>query len=119
MDYPTIFGSEARRYIEQRDAATGALVSHQLFPAHYQPGPLSEWLFYELDLMLRKRATYTVKVNDFLSRHVLMKDADHVARGAAFVEAIRQLDRLGRFEIKLVDTGDDFDVIARRVVSRR
>jgi len=117
--HPTVFGSEAKRYIEQRDAATGALVSHQLFPPHYQPDPLSEWLFRELDLMLRKHSTYTVRVNDFLSRHVLMKDADHAARGRAFTEAIRQLDRLGRFEIKLVDTGDDFNVIARRVVSGR
>jgi len=116
---PTVFGSEAKRYIEQRDAATGALVSHQLFPAHYVPESLSEYLFYELDLMLRKRPTYTVKVNDFLRRHVMMKNADHAARGAAFTEAIRQLDRTGRFQIELVDTGDDFDLIARRVVSGR
>ena len=116
---PTVFGSEAKRYIEQRDAATGALVSHQLFPADYQPVPLAEYLFYELDLMLRKQATYTFKVNDFLSRHASMKSADHAARGAAFAEAVRQLDRLGRFEIRLVDSGDDFDLTARRAVSGR
>jgi len=116
---PTVFGSEARRYIEQRDAATGALVSHQLFPGEYQPDPISEWLFREVDLMLRKRPTYTVKVNDFLARLVMMKDADHAARGAAFTEAVRQLDRLGLFEIRLVDRGDDFDVIAKRLPARR
>jgi len=115
---PTVFGSEAKRYIEQRDAATGALVSHQLFPADYQPDPISEWLFREVDLMLHKRPTYTVKVNDFLARHVMMKDADHAARGAAFTEAVRQLDRLGLFEIRLVDTGDDFNVIAKRLPTR-
>jgi hypothetical protein len=60
-----------------------------------------------------------VKVNDFLARHVMMKNADHAARGAAFAEAVRQLDRLGVFEIRLVDTGDDFDVIARRLPARR
>ena len=115
----TVFGSEAKRYIEQRDAATGALVSHQLFAGEYQPDPISEWLFREVDLRLRKRPTYTVKVNDFLARHVMMKNADHAARGAAFAEAVRQLDRLGIFEIRLVDTGDDFDVIAKRLPSRR
>jgi hypothetical protein len=115
---PTVFGSEAKRYIEQRDAATGALVSHQLFPADYPPEPISEPLFYELDLMLRRQASYTVKVSDFLSRHVLMKNADHAARGAVFAEAVRQLDRLGRFDVRLVDTGDDFDVIAKRLPQR-
>ena len=117
--HPTVFGSEARRYIEQRDAATGALVSQQLFPAEYQPDPISEWLFREIDLVLRRRPAYTVRVNDFLSRHVMMKNADHAARGAAFLEAVRQLDQLRRFEIKLVDTGDDFEVIAKRLPRRR
>lgn len=118
--HPTVFGWEARaRYIEQRDAESGARVSHQLLPAEHPPVVLSEWLFREIDLRLRRRAACTVKVNDFLSRHVMMKDADHATRGAAFTEAVRQLDRLGRFEIRLVDTGDDFDVIAKRLPSRR
>lgn len=117
---PTVFGREAAgRYVEQRDAETGALVSHQLLPAEYLPDPISEWLFREVDLMLRKRPAYTVKVNDFLARHVMMKNADHAARGAAFTEAVRQLDRLGVFEIRLVDTGDDFDVIAKRLPAGR
>jgi hypothetical protein len=113
--HPTVFGSERRRYIEQRDAATGALVSHQLFRPERQPVPLSEWLFYELNVRLRKRAACTVRVNDFLTRIAWMKNADHAARGAAFAEAVRQLNRVQRFEIKLVDTGDDFEVIAKRL----
>jgi len=112
---PTVFGREAKRYIEQRDAATGALVAHQLLPPEYKPDPIGEWLFREVDLMLGKRPAYTVKVNDFLSRHNMMKDADHAARGAAFAEAVGQLERVRRFQIKLVDTGYDFDVIAKRL----
>lgn len=114
--HPTVFGNEsAKRYIEQRDAATGALVSHRLLPPEAPPVQISEWLFYEIDLMLRKQAEYRLKGNDFLSRIVALKDADHAAQGAAFTEAVRQLAELRRFEIKLVDTGDDFDVIAKRL----
>ncbi len=108
--HPTVFGSEAQRYIEQRDAATGALVSHQLLPAERQPIPISEPLYRELDHMLATRATYTVMVNDFLARHVAMTDADHASRGAAFAEALRRLDRLPivrgahRLQLRLVDT---------------
>lgn len=117
---PTVFGREsAGRYIEERDAATGALVSHQLLPAEQPPVVIGEWLFWEIDLMLRTRPAYTVRVNDFLSRHVMMKNADHTARGAAFTEAVRQLDQLRIFEIELVDTGDDFEVIAKRLPRRR
>lgn len=116
--HPTVFGSEWRaRYVEQRDAGTGALVSHQLLPATVQPDPIGEWLFREIDLMLRKRPAYTVRVNDFLTRHVRMKDADHAARGAAFTGAVRQLAELRRFDITLVDTGDDFEVITKRLPS--
>ncbi len=39
--HPTVFGNEsAKRYIEQRDAATGALVSHQLLPPERRSDPL-------------------------------------------------------------------------------
>jgi hypothetical protein len=114
--HPTVFGNEWRkRYIEQRDAATGALVSHRLLPPEAPPVQISEWLFYEIDRWLRKQPEYTLKGNDFLRRIVALKDADHAARGAAFTEAVRQLAELRRFEIKLVDTGDDFDVIAKRL----
>ena len=114
--HPTVFGNEwAKRYVEQRDAATGALVSHRLLPPEAPPVQISEWLFYEIDLWLRKQPVYTLKGNDFLRRIVALKDADHAARGAAFTEAVRQLAELRRFEIKLVDTGDDFDVIAKRL----
>jgi len=114
--HPTVFGNEwAKRYVEQRDAATGALVSHRLLPPEAPPLQISEWLFYEIDLWLRKQPVYTLKGNDFLRRIVALKDADHAARGAAFTEAVRQLAELRRFEIKLVDTGDDFDVIAKRL----
>jgi hypothetical protein len=114
--HPTVFGLEARaRYIEQRDAANGALVSHQRLPAERPPMVIGEWLFRELDIMLRTRPSYTVRVNDFLARHMMMKNADHAARGAAFTEAVHQLDRLGLFEIRLVDTGDDFELTAKRL----
>ncbi|HXT99654.1 MAG TPA: hypothetical protein VN903_01590 [Polyangia bacterium] len=114
--HPTVFGNEsAKRYIEQRDAATGALVSHRLLPPEARPVLIGEWLFREVDHTLRKHPAYTLKANDFLSRLNMMKDADHAERGAAFTEAVGQLAALKQFEIKLVDTGDDFDVVAKRL----
>lgn len=119
--HPTVFGSEAKRYIEQRDAATGALVSHRLLPGERQPVPISEPLYRELDHMLATRPAYTVRVNDFLARHVTMTGADRAARGAAFAEAIRRLDRLPivggahRLELRMVDTKDDFEIRATRL----
>jgi hypothetical protein len=60
--HPTVFGNEwAKRYVEQRDAATGALVSHRLLPPEAPPLQISEWLFYEIDLMLRKQPEYTLE----------------------------------------------------------
>jgi hypothetical protein len=116
--HPTVFGSEHRRYIEQRDAATGALVSHQLFPGARQPVPISEYLFYELNQKLRKRAAYKLRVNKFVVGNNLMKAADHAALGAALTEAVAQLSQVRRFELELIDTGDDFELIAKRLPSR-
>jgi len=118
---PTVFGSEAKRYIEERDAATGKLVSHQLLEMQRADIPISESLYRELDIRLASRDTTSVKVNDFLSRHVLMADADHAERGAAFEKAVRQLDGLaiarGAFHVRLqlVDNGGDFEITASRV----
>lgn len=118
--HPVVFGNEAKRYIEQRDAATGALISHELLPAQRAVPPIGEPLFQELDHMLATRPAYTVRVNDFLTRHVAMTDATHAARGAAFMEAVRQIDGLSighgayRLAAKLVEIGDDFEVRSKR-----
>ncbi len=118
--HPTVFGDEAKRYIEQRDAATGALVANQILPVQRMPIPIAEPLYRELDNMLHTRDKYVVKVNDFLARHVSMTDADHAARGAAFRDAVRRLDGLPvargahHMHVELVETTDDFTVTATR-----
>jgi hypothetical protein len=68
--------------------------------------------------MLRKRAAYKLRVDDFVSNNNLMKDVDHAALGAALAEAVRQLAQLRRFELELVDTGDRFELIAKRLPAR-
>ncbi|MBS1124976.1 MAG: hypothetical protein H6Q90_7204 [Deltaproteobacteria bacterium] len=118
--HPVVFGNEAKRYIEERDAATGALRSHQLLDPLWVAPPIGEPLYRELDHMLAAKPSYTVRVNDFLARHVLMKDADHAARGAAFGDAVRQLDGLllhrgtHKLRLQLVETSGDFEVRAQR-----
>ena len=117
---PVVFGSEAKRYIEERDAATGALVSHQLFDAQRAPRPIAEDLYHELDHRLASADTARVAVNDFLRRHVAMTDADHATRGAAFGKAVQQIDGLAirrgafRLRLQLTDTKDDFTIAASR-----
>jgi len=118
---PVVFGSEgAARYVEVRDPASGKLIENTRLPAVYPERPLAEPLFVELDRMLESHATYKVGANDFLARHVLLKDADHAARGAAFREAARRLDgtpiQHGRYKLRVMVTehGGDFEVTARR-----
>ena len=118
---PVVFGSEAAaRYVEVREAATGALASNRKLAAAYPVRPLAEPLFVELDHRLAAAASCTIEVDDFLARHVLMKGSDRAARTAAFRDAVRRLDgtRLqhGRFrlEVKLVDTPAELAVKASR-----
>jgi hypothetical protein len=122
--HPTVFGSEAKRWIEVRDAATGALRSNQRFdpppPAQREPAPIAEPLFAELDHMLATRAAYDVGVDDFLARHVRMAGASGAERRAAFADAVNALAGValqrGRFRlaVALVDDGGRLVVRARR-----
>lgn len=122
--HPTVFGSEARRWIEVRDRATGALRSNQRFDqppaAQRELDPIAEPLFAELDHMLATRAAYDVGVDDFLGRHVRMAGASAAERRAAFAEAVAALEGValqrGRFRlaVALVDDGGRLVVRARR-----
>ncbi|MBL8624375.1 MAG: hypothetical protein JNK64_23915 [Myxococcales bacterium] len=122
--HPTVFGSEAKRWIEARDAATGALRSNQRFdqppPAQREPEPIAEPLFAELDHMLATRAAYAVGVDDFLARHVRMVNASTAERRAAFADAVAALDDValqhGRYHlaVALVDDGGRLTVRASR-----
>ena len=118
---PVVFGSEAAsRYIEVREAATGALASNRKLPAEYPVRPIAEPLFDELEHRLASTASCTIGVDDFLARHVLMNGSDRAARAAAFRDATRQLDgtriQHGRYrlEVKLVDTPAELVVKASR-----
>jgi len=122
--HPTVFGSEAKRWIEVRDAATGALRSNQRFDpppaAQRELDPLAEPLFAELDHMLATRAAYAVGVDDFLARHVRMAGASPAERRAAFADAVAALDGValqrGRYHlaVALVDDSGRLTVRASR-----
>jgi hypothetical protein len=118
--HPVVWGREGKRYIEERAAATGALVSHQLLAPEPLVRPIGESLYGELDLVLANRTVSTIAINDFLARGVLMQGADHAARGAAVAEAVRQLQGVAiaggayRLDLQLVDTGGDFELRAKR-----
>jgi hypothetical protein len=119
-----VYGSESGgRYIEAREPATGNFVSNTRLASAWPEQPVAEPLYRELDNMLATRATYQISVNDFLSRIVRMKDADHAARGAAFGQAVSSLQHLalqhGKFtlELELVEAHGDFTVKAKRVAN--
>lgn len=117
--HPVVFGNEAKRYIEERDPQTGALLSHQLLDAARAPQPLAEPLYQELIVVLASNPSSRIGVDDFLARHVLMTAADRAAREAAFREAIGQLDGLpmrnGRLELRLVETAGELQLHAKRL----
>ncbi len=118
---PTVFGDEAQRYIEQRDAATGARVSHQLLSRARQPIPISEPVYHELDHLLTTRTVVVIDVDDFLSRHLAMVGSDRATRSGAFRDAVHALDGLPvvrgayRLELRLVDAGATLELRAKRL----
>lgn len=90
--HPVLFGSESSgRYIEARDAATGAQRSNIKLPGQRLPRPLGEALFYELDTMLVRQPKYDVELADFLRRHGLPVPATEPALRAPFDAATQQL----------------------------
>lgn len=119
---PVVFGHEsAGRYVERRDAATGALRSHRALPAEPLPLPVAEPLFYELTVVLARRRRYRVAVNDFLERHVLTDVyPEGPSRRQAMRDAVTYLDGMplhgGRYvlAVELVDDARGLRLRARR-----
>jgi hypothetical protein len=123
---PVVFGAEAERYIELRDAATGAQLSNRTLDAQYIPDPVGVPLFVELDHMLATQRSYDVLVGAFLARHNLMQDAGKDERGDAFREAVEHLQGLPiqrgeyRLDLQLIEAPGktDLEIRARRLPAR-
>jgi hypothetical protein len=120
-----VFGNEAaKRYIEVRDAATGAAVSNTPLPAQMYPYPIAEALYRELAAVLAHDGTCEVTGNDFLARLGFMNAADHATRATTFAKAVAALDGMplahGAYtlHVELVDTKTDFRIKARRLPAR-
>ncbi len=118
-NHPVVFGNEGptRAYIEQRDAATGALLSNQKRDGVAAVQPLAEPLYAELQTMIRQQPTYQVTARDFVLRHGM-----NASVLAQLPTAVQQVDaqpvQFGRYvlavQLQTLNNGEQVITAKRR-----